>query len=133
MAGGLFVRIAMTVSKTVLIGAAAIVALAASGGALALAEGGAPAATGQKVDDFQLADQNFLARHLYKMKDAKAVVLIAYTANDAQVQADAPRYKALRAAFAGKGVEMLMIDPKLGESRALVQTASAAAGIDLPI
>ena len=36
-----------------------------------------------KVDDFQLADQNLLARHLYKMKDAKAVVLTTYAAGDA--------------------------------------------------
>ena len=55
--------------------AIAAVALAAAGGGAMALEGQA-ASKAQKVDDFQLADQNFIGRHLYKMKDAKAVVLM---------------------------------------------------------
>src|SRR3954447_12644951 len=87
---------AMAISKTMtgLICTAAAMALlaGASGGAMALAAGEAPKA--QKVDDFQLSDQNYLGRHLYKMKDAKAVVLISYAAGDSAIKADAAKYMA---------------------------------------
>ncbi len=125
----------MAISKrvTALVAGSAAIALLAgvSGGALALAGGDAPKAA--KVDDFQLADQNFLGRHLYKMKDAKAVVLISYAAGDAAIKADAPKYAALKSAYAGKGVEFLMIDSKLGETRDKVKPDAAANNIDMPI
>ena len=41
------------------------------------------------VDDFRLPDQNLLARQLYRMGDAKAVVLITYASGDAAVRAEA--------------------------------------------
>src|SRR5438045_9006918 len=65
--------------------------------------GGLPASGGARVDDFELSDQTFVARHLYKMADAKAVVLISYASGDRAFRADAPAYKALKAAYADKG------------------------------
>ena len=87
-------------------------AFAFAGASLALLAGsvGHGAAAPQRVDDFQLADQNYLGRHLYKLHDAKAVVLISYQANDATIKADAPAYKALKDAYASKGVEFMMDD-----------------------
>src|SRR5476649_1992083 len=68
----------------------------------------------QHVADFQLSDQHYIGRRLYKMDDDKAVVLISYAAGDAAFRADAPALRALKAAYADKGVDFLIIDPRLG-------------------
>jgi hypothetical protein len=86
-----------------------------------------------RVDDFQLADQDYIGRRLHKMNDAKAIVLISYAADDATVRKDAKSYMALKASYAPKGVEFLMIDSVPGETRSKVKPAAAAAGIDMPI
>ena len=108
-------------------------AMAAGSVALLAGSVGHSAAGPQRVDDFQLADQTYLARHLYKMKDDKAVVLISYAAGDAALKADAPAYHALKTAYAGKGVDFMMVDSKLGETREKVIPDAAAAHIDMPI
>ena len=54
-----------------------------------------------RVDDFQLSDQNYVGPQLYKMRDAKAVVLIRYAAGDASVRADAAQSGAGRLASVG--------------------------------
>ncbi len=112
----------------------AIGAALAIGGAVhaALPQAGLPAVGGH-VEDFRLADQHYLARSLYKMSDAKAVVLMAYAAGDAAVKADAPAWMALKNAYAPKGVEFLAIDSKLGETRAKVTPDVKAIGLDLPV
>ena len=85
-----------------------------------------------KADDFMLADQNFLSHQLHRMADAHAVVLITY-ANDPVVRREAPAYMALKAAYAGKGVEVMMLDSVLGDKRPDVIAQAKAAGIDMPI
>ncbi|MDP3739293.1 MAG: redoxin domain-containing protein [Hyphomonadaceae bacterium] len=90
-------------------------------------------AKGQRVEDFQLSDQNYVGRRLYKMRDAKAVVLISYAAGDPAVRADASTFMALKSGYGSKGVEFLMIDSVLGETREKVRPAATAAGIDIPI
>ncbi len=118
----------MTVSRKAL-------GLWSAGAVLALVAGsaGMSAPGPQKVGDFQLPDQNYIGRHLYKMADAKAVVLITYQAGDAAFRADAPAYKALRDAYAARGVEFLILDPKLGESRQTVAADKAASDLGMPI
>jgi peroxiredoxin len=113
--------------------ARAVLAGAAAAALIGAAFGATGAANPARVDDFQLADQNFLARHLYKMKDAKAVVLITYAAGDAAVKAEAKDYMALKTAYADKGVEVMMLDSRLGETRDKVKADAKAAGIDMPI
>lgn len=104
------------------------------GAAMALVTGAvAASAPDGRVDDFQLADQNYLAHRLYRMADARAVVLISYAAGDAAVKAGAAAYQALKAAYGSKGVEFLMIDSRDGETRQAVKADAAAAGIDMPI
>jgi hypothetical protein len=92
-----------------------------------------PPVTSARVDDFQLADQNFVGRRLYKMKDAKAIVLISYAADDATSRADAKTWMALKDSYAPKGVEFLMINSVIGETREKVLPAAKSAGIDMPI
>jgi mono/diheme cytochrome c family protein len=93
----------------------------------------AAAATALTVDNFQLADQNFLGRQLYRLADAKAVVLITYASGDASVRKDAPAWMALQAAYAGKGVEFLALASRLGETRERVIPEARAAGLEMPI
>ena len=112
-------------------GLAAVAALVV--GVQAASTASPPTNPAQHVDDFQLPDQNYLARKLSRMQDAKAVVLISYAAGDAQIRADAPAYRALKATYGTQGVEFLMLDSRLGETRAKVRPDAAANGLDIPI
>jgi mono/diheme cytochrome c family protein len=132
----------MTISRKIA-GVSAAMGLAAAAGALALASGGhgvsqasaqaAPVAGPKTVDDFMLADQNLLARQLYRMSDDKAVVLLTYASADKQLRADAPALMALKAAYAGKGVDMLAVDSRIGDKRDPVIVDAKAAGLEMPI
>ncbi len=113
--------------------AVAVAAIILGGSLSQMTAAPTPPATIQRVDDFQLSDQNYLGRRLYKMRDAKAIVLISYVANDRTVQADAATYMALKTGYAAKGVEFLMIDSVPGETREMVASYVKAAGIDIPI
>ena len=109
-------------------------------GALALG-GAAPQAIAQsatagptQVGDFMLADQNLLAKQLYRMADAKAVVIVTYAPGDSVLKAAAPALMAMKTAYAPKGVEFLALDSHLGDKRETVIADSRAAGLaDLPI
>ena len=97
---------------------------------------GAPVARAEsppRVADFQLADQHYVGRRLYKMADDKAVVLITYAAGDRQFRTDAPALKALKSAYGGQGVDFLAIDPRLGDTRAKVAADQAAADLGIPV
>jgi len=118
----------MTLRRASVLAALAIAALGM--GSLAA---GAQGPTAQAVDDFVLSDQNYLARQLYRMGDAKAVVLISYASGDATVRREAASYMALKAAYAGKGVEVLMLDSRLGERRETVVPEARKLGLNLPI
>jgi mono/diheme cytochrome c family protein len=93
----------------------------------------APAAGPAQVGDFMLADQNLLAKQLYRMSDAKAVVILTYARGDVALRADAAALMALKAAYAPKGVEFLALDSTLGDQREPVIADAKAAGLDLPI
>jgi hypothetical protein len=86
-----------------------------------------------RVDDFMLADQNLLARQLYRMSDDKAVVLLTYASGDKQLHADAQALMALKTAYAGKGVDVLAVDSRIGDRRETVIADAKAAGLELPI
>ena len=121
----------MKLGLTGLLAAAGLLTAAAMGQGTAQAD--APAARPAMVEDFVLPDQNLLARQLYRMGDAKAVVLITYASGDAAVRAEAPGWMALKAAYAPRGVEFLMLASKLGETRPKVNADAKAAGLDMPI
>ena len=101
--------------------------------ALVQAPAQADARNAVMVDDFRLPDQNLLARQLYRMGDAKAVVLITYASGDAAVRADAATWMALKAAYAPKGVEFMMLASKIGETRPRAIADTKAASLDMPI
>ena len=97
------------------------------------AQADAPSAAPQMVDDFRLPDQNLLGRQLYRLADAKAVVLITYASGDAAIRADAKIYAALQDAYKARGVEFMMLASKIGEVRPTVIADAKSAGIDMPI
>ncbi len=77
----------------------------------------ASAAAGQKVDNFELTDQNLLGHSLYSMADARAIVLITQGNGCPVVRNNAIAYNALKAAYAGKGVEFFMLNANSQDSR----------------
>ena len=113
--------------------AAAALVLGGSHHGLARAAADAAMTTPATVDDFMLADQNLLARQLYRMADDKAVVLISYASADAAIHADAKALMALKTDFAGKGVDILAIDSRIGERRDTVIADAKAVGLEMPI
>lgn len=124
----------MITSKTARrVALAASLAAAALVGASLSSGAGAQAPAAQPVDDFVLPDQHYLARQLYRMSDAPAVVIITHAAGDATIRKDAPAYMALKAAYAPRGVEFMMVNSKLGDTREKVIPEAKAAGIEMPI
>jgi len=62
------------------------------------------------VDNFMLVDANMEAHELYRLADAKAVVIVSQSNGDAVMRGLAPSLKALKAAYAAKGVEFMMLN-----------------------
>ena len=92
------------------------------------------AADSQKVDDFELADQNLLAHSLYAMgADSKAVVLITQANGDALVRANAAAYNALKTDYAGKGVEVFMLNANPADTREAILKEAADHRYAMPI
>ncbi|WP_372786436.1 redoxin family protein [Phenylobacterium sp.] len=91
----------------------------------------ATAATG--VDNFMLVDANMEAHELYRLADAKAVVIVTQANGDAVMRGLAPKLKALKAAYGQKGVEFMMLNSNLKDSREAIQAEAAKAGYDTPI
>jgi hypothetical protein len=117
-----------------LVTAASAIALMAAPHGVSSAKAEAPKVAGPaRVDDFLLADQNLFGRQLYRMGQDKAVVLVSYASGDKQLRADAPALMALKAAYAGKGVEMVAVASRLGERRDPVIADAKAMGLDMPI
>ena len=90
-------------------------------------------AAATKVDDFMLADQDFIAHSLYRLKDAKAVVLITYGDGCPIVRNNVAAYQALKDAYAAKGVEFRMLDSNLQDTRDGVKKEMADYKLDIPV
>ena len=88
---------------------------------------------GDRVDNFRLLDQSGASHELYYFSDAKAVVLMTYGNGCGIVQKSLPRFREIRDEYRTKGVEFLLIDSNLQDSRDAVASESADFGNDLPI
>jgi len=102
-------------------------------GAASPASATAPMGQAAGVDNFMLVDQNLEAHELYRLADAKAVVLVTQTNGDAVMRGLAPALKTLKASYAGKGVEFAMLNSSLKDSREAVIAEAKTAGYDTPI
>jgi hypothetical protein len=85
------------------------------------------------VDNFMLVDANMEAHELYRVADAKAVVIITQSNGDAVMRAQAPALKALKAAYGDKGVEFMMLNSNLKDTREAILAEAQKAGYDTPI
>ena len=91
----------------------------------------APAAAGLAVNNFMLVDQNLEAHELYRLGDAKAVVIVTQANGDGVVRGLAPALKKLKADYGPKGVEFFMLNSK--DSLETIKTEAAKAGYDWPV
>jgi peroxiredoxin len=92
------------------------------------------ASTPKKVDNFRLADQNLQAYDLYRMGDAAAIVLVTQANGCGAVKANVPALKALQAKYAGKGVEIMMLNSNgAKDTREAMMAEAASYGLDMPI
>jgi hypothetical protein len=128
--------------KTARIGVLSLLAGAAvvTGGWFAV--GNAPSASATEtastalpatVDNFMLVDQNLQAHELYRMGDAKAIVLVSYGVGCPIVRSMTPTLKALRDQYAKQGVEFLLLDSNLQDSRQAVAEETKEFGQDIPV
>jgi hypothetical protein len=101
--------------------------------ALQSAHGASAVTASGRVDNFLLVDANFEAHELYRHSEDKAVVLITQSNGDAVLRAEAPALKALKAAYAGKGVEVLMLNSNLKDSQPAIAAEATKVGYDIPI
>jgi hypothetical protein len=93
----------------------------------------AAVATPATVDNFMLVDQNLQAHELYRLADAKAIVIVS-TANGCPIaRAMTPALKALRDKYAAQGVEFMLLDSALQDSREAIQAEAKEYGQDIPI
>ncbi|THD71517.1 redoxin domain-containing protein [Phenylobacterium sp.] len=119
-----------------LAGTAALVGCSSDQSSSALAHGSGVAATAPmatKVDNFMLVDANMEAHELYRLADAKAIVIVSQSNGDAMMRGEAPALKSLKAAYAAKGVEFMMINSNLKDTREAILAEADKAGYDTPI
>ena len=119
-----------------LAGTAALASCTSDQTASALAHGSGVAATAPmstSVDNFMLVDANMEAHELYRLADAPAIVIVTQANGDAVMRAQAPALKALKAAYAAKGVEFMMLNSNLKDTREAIQAEAQKAGYDTPI
>jgi hypothetical protein len=92
----------------------------------------APAqAASAAVNNFLLVDQNFEAHELYRMGDAKAVVLVSQANGDAVIRGLAPQLKALKAKYGPQGVEFYLLNSK--DKFETVKPEADKVGYDMPV
>ena len=94
----------------------------------------AVAAAGEMtVDNFKLIDHTGEARELYYERDAKAVVLIVQGNSCPIVRNLITDFNALQADYAEQGVEVLMLNSNLQDTRESIAKEAAEWNIEVPI
>jgi mono/diheme cytochrome c family protein len=87
-----------------------------------------------RVDNFMLVDAQHLEAHeLYRMSDAKAIVLVSTGVGCPIARSMTPALKALRDKYKAQGVEMMLVDSNLQDGRDAIADEAKEFGIDIPI
>ena len=86
-----------------------------------------------EISNFSLYDQNGDFHELYYKSDAKAVVLFIHGNACPIVRNAVPDLKEIRAAYASKGVEFLMLNSNLQDDRASIAKEAEEFNMDFPI
>lgn len=88
---------------------------------------------GDRIDNFQLLDQNGASHELHYLSDARAIVLMVHGNGCPVVRNTLPRLKEVRNSYRDRGVEFLLINSNLQDKRDDVAREAADFGIDIPI
>ncbi len=92
----------------------------------------APAAPAT-IDNFMLSDTDYMGHELYRMTDAKVIVMVT-TGNGCPIARNlTPHLKALKAQYGGQGVQFLMLNSNLQDGRDAIAKEKEEFGIDIPI
>ena len=108
----------------------------AIGLALSLSLTGAVEATGgtpSQVDNFRLITSTGHSENLYRYRDAPAVVLVMHAVGSPEIRKLAPALERLSAAYAPKGVKVMMLNSTGKDTRAAVQAEATTLGLTAPI
>ena len=95
--------------------------------------GDAQAVVSLKVDNFRLTDQNLESHELDRLADANAIVLLTQQNGCPVSRNTGSSMKALVAAYAGKGVEFMMLNSNPQDTREEIAAEAKAYGYDVPI
>ncbi len=85
------------------------------------------------VEDFRLIDHEGESHQLFYHADAPAVVIMTQGNGCPIVRGAVPDYLALRDKYAGTGVQFLMMNSNMQDSRAEIAAEAEEFGIDMPI
>ncbi len=125
---------ALTAASATAIAVVAFGALTLGGGATPVRADAAPAVIQAiHVDNFRLPDQNYQSHELYRMADAKAVVIVTQMNGCPVSRNTASAIKALKDAYASKGVEFMMLNSSPIDTREAVATEAKEYGFDMPV
>jgi peroxiredoxin len=108
-------------------------ALAALAITLGLATSAAAIEPGQVVDNFRLLDQRGASHELHSLADMKAVVLMVQGNGCPIVRQALPALAEVRAKYRAQGVEFLLLNSNLQDTRELVAKEASEFQIDFPI
>lgn len=108
-------------------------ALAALGVTLGLATNASAIEPGQAVDNFRLLDQQGKSHDLYYLSDMKAVVVMVQGNGCPIVRQALPALAEVRAKYRAQGVEFLLLNSNLQDTRDLVAKEASEFKIDFPI
>ena len=86
-----------------------------------------------KIKDFTLKDQTGKSYELYKMADAKAIVLTMHTKGCPIGQQLQPDFKALQAKYEAKGVKFLMLNSNTYDTPAAIAEEVKSFGSTIPV
>ena len=90
-------------------------------------------APGQTVANFKALDQNGAAHELYKLADAKAVVVMIQGNGCPIVRQALPALQEIRTQYQAKGVEFLLLNSNQQDDRAAVAAEAKEFSIQFPI
>lgn len=96
-------------------------------------EAGATAASPKTADNFMLVDEQMNSHELYRLADAPAVVIVTQGVGCPISRNVGPALKALKAEYAGKGVEFMMLNSNRQDTREAVRAEVAEYGYDMPV
>jgi peroxiredoxin len=86
-----------------------------------------------RIANFKLKDQSGKAYELYKMTDAKAIVLTMHTKGCPIGQQLTPDFKELQAKYEARGVKFLMLNSNLYDTPAAIAEEMKSFGSTIPV